>query len=202
MSRLRIVPIVEGHGEFQCIRTLLERIWREIVGGTFVDVLRPIRVKRQRVLQGNELQKALELAASKLAAAATDAPGMILVLLDADQDLPCALGPRLLDLAASVRPHADVACVVANVEYETWFVAAAESLTKYLALTEAAGPENPESLRLGKRWVETRFQGTRYTETQDQPRMTAAMDLALCRRRSPSFDKLCRELAARAAPRP
>ena len=32
---------------------------------------------------------------------------------------------------------------------------------------------------------------------RNQPRMTAAMDLALCRRRSPSFDKLCRELKQR-----
>ena len=30
-----------------------------------------------------------------------------------------------------------------------------------------------------------------------QPGMTQAMDMALCRRRSPSFDKLCRELERR-----
>jgi predicted ATPase len=37
----------------------------------------------------------------------------------------------------------------------------------------------------------------KYSETIDQPAMTADMDLSLCRRRSPSFDKLCRELEKR-----
>jgi hypothetical protein len=36
-----------------------------------------------------------------------------------------------------------------------------------------------------------------YAETVDQPRLTAAMDLQMCRERSKSFDKLCRELEKR-----
>jgi hypothetical protein len=91
-----------------------------------------------------------------------------------------------------------MACVLANVEYETWFAAAAESLTKYLDLPAGfTASESPEDARHGKAWVKHYFRGTKYSETQDQPGMTAAMDLALCRRRSPSFDKLCRELEQR-----
>jgi len=37
----------------------------------------------------------------------------------------------------------------------------------------------------------------RYAETIDQVRLTTAMDLNLCRSRSKSFDKLCRELEKR-----
>jgi hypothetical protein len=54
-------------------------------------------------------------------------------------------------------------------------------------------------LGLSKAWIEQRFKGTRYSETQDQPAMTLVMDLNLCRTRSPSFDKLCRELERRAS---
>jgi len=91
-----------------------------------------------------------------------------------------------------------VVCVLANPEYETWFVAAAESLEDFLDLGGGETlSEDPEKDGLKKAWIESRFRGLRYSETVDQPRMTAAMDLALCRSRSPSFDKLCRELSKR-----
>jgi hypothetical protein len=83
--------------------------------------------------------------------------------------------------------------VLAKIEYETWFVAAAESLRDYLDITESV-PDHPET-SAGKGWVQARFRGTKYSETIDQVRMTAAMDLSRCREGSPSFDKLCREIA-------
>jgi hypothetical protein len=91
-----------------------------------------------------------------------------------------------------------VSCVLAIVEYETWFVAAADSLRDFLDIPHTdTVPEAPEPRRSGKSWIERRFRGTKYSETVDQPKMTAAMDLPLCRQRSPSFDKLCRELEKR-----
>jgi hypothetical protein len=199
MKRLRVVPIVEGHGEYESVRPLLERIWLEVALGEYIDVLRPIRHGRQRLAREAELRRAVQLAASKLAnAGEKDMPGLILVLVDADDDPPCLLGPQLLNWAKQAHPDGDVACVVANVEYETWFVAAAESLSKYLDLRpDTAVPDNPERQRAGKGWIERRFRGPKYSETQDQPALTAAMDLSLCRRRSASFDKLCREFESR-----
>ena len=98
-------------------------------------------------------------------------------------------------LARQIRADADVSCVIANIEYETWFVAAAESLDEFLSLEDGSAiPVDPEHARHGKGWIQKRFRGPGYSETADQPRMTQAMDLALCRQRSPSFDKLCREL--------
>lgn len=88
----------------------------------------------------------------------------------------------------------DAACVIANLEFETWFVAAAPSLASELRLAAHEPPDDPEGQRLRKKWIEDRFRGARYSETLDQPRLTAKMDLNLCRARSPSFDKLCREL--------
>lgn len=200
MSRLCIVPIVEGHGEDSAVRILLQRVWAEILGGDYVEVLRPIRGKRFKLVKTEELERALNLAILKLRSSGSTDPSLILVLLDAETDLPCVLGPELLQRAKQLRSDADIACVLANVEYETWFVAAAQSLTRYLDLSsDKVLPESPETAGLGKGWIQHRFKGVKYSETVDQPAMTRAMDLAQCRLRSPSFDKLCRDLQARLA---
>ena len=200
MSRLRVAPIVEGHGEVGCVRILLERIWVELLGGEFIQVIQPIRQPRGRLAKRDGLQHAVRLAVLKLNdLPASNDPALVLVLLDADEDCPKDLAPRLLGFAREVDSRADVACVLANVEYETWFAAAAESLDKYLDREAISPPsESPEGSRHGKLWVEQRFRGAaRYSETQDQPAMTRAMDLTLCRGRAPSFDKLCRDLEQR-----
>jgi hypothetical protein len=51
-----------------------------------------------------------------------------LVLLDADDDCPAELGPKIQDRARQVVPHRSVSVVLANREYEAWFLAAAGSL--------------------------------------------------------------------------
>lgn len=197
MSLVRVAPIVEGHGEYESVRTLISRVWSEILAGEYVDVLRPIRQPRSKLVREADLQRAVKLAAAKLASVVepTDR-GHILLLLDAHDDAPCQLGPRLLEWMTNAASRDAVSCVVANVEYETWFVGAAESLHEFLD----RGPADsaialPEQARAGKRWIETRFRGPKYSETIDQVRMTAAMDMTICRERCPSFDKLCRELA-------
>jgi hypothetical protein len=198
LSRLRIFPIVEGHGENQAIRILLQRIWTELLGGEYVEVLTPFRGKRLKLVKPDEFARVLDAAVQKLRPSKSKDQALILVLLDADEDLPCVLGPQLLSLARTARSDADVSCVIANVEYETWFVAAAKSLTEFLRLAdESSIPSDPEGSRQGKGWIQRNFRSLKYSETIDQPAMTRTMDLTLCRQRSPSFDKLCRELEAR-----
>lgn len=88
--------------------------------------------------------------------------------------------------------------MIVNVEYETWFVAAAESLSAFMDLSrDSAVPEDPERTHQRKKWIQNRLRAIKYSPAVDQPAMTKAMDLTLCRQRSPSFDKLCRELEAR-----
>lgn len=198
MNRIRIAPVVEGHGEDQAVRTLLQRLWLRL-GGEHADVLKPIRGKRQALVREADLQRAIGLAALKLSSAPADCDGaVVLLLVDADDDLPCVLGPNLLSLLKKCRDDIDSICVIANREYETWFVAAAGSLGDYLDLPDEL-PTDPEGQRAGKQWVQRYFRGTKYSETVDQPRMSARMDLDLCRERSPSFDKLWRELELRRA---
>ncbi len=53
---------------------------------------------------------------------------MLLLLLDAEEDCPAKLAPRLLERARAARCDADVACVLAKRQLENWFKAAAASL--------------------------------------------------------------------------
>jgi hypothetical protein len=195
------VVIVEGDGEVIAVPLLLRRLWPEL-GGKYLEVLGPpIRRKRAEFERERELARAIGLAAAKLKhAPASEDPSAILILFDRDPSAqpPCYLGPQAQAWAMSAASHLDITCVVANVEYETWLVASAESLRAHLTMRPGETiPDFPEDQRCGKKWIESRFRGAKYSETQDQPKMTAAMDFSRARRRSPSFDKLCRELERR-----
>ena len=197
MRDLTIAPIVEGHGEEQSIRLLLQNLWT-FLGGTHVEVLKPIRRNRASLIKPDSVDLAHAVGLASLKLNQHQPPGVILILIDAEEDCRPGnvLGPALLRRAKAARADRDIACIVANTMYETWFVASAQTLSDFLHL-ENATPEDPEQRRLGKSWVKDHFKGIKYSETVDQPRMTARLDFALCRRRSPSFDKLCRELQHR-----
>ena len=201
MSRLRVAPIVEGHGDVQAFPVLLRRMWAELLGGEYIEVLRPIREKREQLMKPEQsaLCDMVQLAARNLLDPSRGPmPGLILVLVDAEDDLACQLGPALLKRAHECRSDIDIACVVANRCYETWFAAAADSLQHELDLTnDTELPVDPENQNLRKSWVEKRILRAKYSDRADQARLAAAMDLSQCRANSPSFDKLCRELEGR-----
>ena len=98
------------------------------------------------------MERAVGLAAYKLQQAGG---GLILILVDAEDD--CAkigpLGPLLLKRANRARADMDIACVIANVMYETWFVAAAASLGEYLEVKPEENPIDPEGAGAGKGWI-------------------------------------------------
>lgn len=186
-----IVPIVEGHGEVEAVRTLIVRTAQEVSPDIHVDVAQPIRVKRLLVVKPEELEKRIRLAARK---GGTD--GRILVLLDADQDCPAELGSQLLSRAQQERNDRRIAIVIAKTESEAWFVAAAPSLVGPWGLTaNVVAPADPESLASPKEWIRARMQGGRYRETTHQASLTSRFDLAMARRAAPSFDKMCRSVA-------
>lgn len=188
---LRIAAIVEGHGEVDAVPILLRRIAERTAPDFAVEVPRPIRVKRQQVLKPGELERAVELAALR---AGPD--GGILILLDADEDCPAALGSCLLRRAAATRPDHAIRVVLAKVEYEAWFLAAASSIAGRRGVDETAlPPPEPESIRDAKGWLSARMPvGHRYRETLDQAAFSAILDLDIART-APSFDKLWRDVA-------
>lgn len=184
----RIATIVEGHGDVAALPILLRRIAAHL--GTAVDIPRPIRVKRQQILKAGELERAVELAALR-----AKASKRILILLDADQDCPKNLAPKLLHRATVVRPDNAIRVVLPKTEYEAWFLAAADSIAGQRGIDSGAtAPAQPESIRNAKGWLSKRMPpGRPYSETLDQPALTAAFDLKAARA-APSFEKLWRDV--------
>lgn len=116
MTSVAVAPIVEGHGEVSAVRTLLTRVAQEFAPGCFVDALQPIRVSKSKIVSGpKELVRAIDLAALKLLASDSD-KGCVLLLLDADKDAACKLGPQILKTAVANRGHIAFSCVIAVVE--------------------------------------------------------------------------------------
>ena len=129
-----------------------------------------------------------------------------MLLLDADDDCPATLGPQFLNRATAIRPDIHIACVLANRQFENWFIAAAASLAGVGKLpADLVAVADPESGR-GAAWLTEqmkRLDGkSEYKKPGDALLLAQRMDLAECRANSPSFAKLCRELAARGPPPP
>ncbi len=144
-----LVAIVEGHGEVQAVPILIRRIAEAVSPGVVPEVSRPMRVKRSGLLKEGELERAIDLAARTVGA-----DGRILVLLDADRDCPAELGPRILLRANAARNDRLIRVVLAKVEYEAWFLAAADSIAGLRGLREdATAPVDPESIRDAKGWL-------------------------------------------------
>lgn len=193
-----IAPIVEGHGEVAAVRKLIERTLEPVADECVPQVLSPIRVSKSKVVQDvSELMRAVDLAALKLSSVTADRR-TVLLLLDADDDAACVLGPQLLAAIQSERAHLDVACVIAVIEFETWLVAGAGTLGPCMVdgFAEAI-PVDPEGQGTGTGWIERFIAERKYSETVDQVRLTARFDIATARIRSRSFDKFCRELEKR-----
>jgi len=91
----------------------------------------------------------------------------------------------------------EIVCVLPNVMFETWFVAAAESLRGQNDLpADLPKPDDPESDGLGKQWIKKHLP-RKYKETIDQPRFAGRMSLTECINSSRSFRKLIKELEQR-----
>jgi hypothetical protein len=179
--------IVEGQGDVASVSVIVRRI----AAAEGVHDLRILvyRVQRYAIVRPGELERAVERAARSLGGS-----GGILVVLDADDDLPCQLGPSLATRAATARGDVRTAVVIANREKEAWYLAAVESLRGRRGIPEEAGrPHDAEGIRGAKEWLASAM-GRPYSEVTDQPALSAQFDLNLAREGSPSFDKLWREL--------
>src|SRR2546426_143707 len=85
---VRLACIVEGHGEVSAVPVLIRRIAALFDAGLAVRIPQPIRTPRDKLLKEGELERAVELAARKVASS-----GAVLVLLDAHRACPAQLGP-------------------------------------------------------------------------------------------------------------
>lgn len=156
----------------------------------YFDVARPIRVPRGRLVKEDELEKAVRLASMK-----AGAQGLVIVLLDADDDCPAELGPAMLTRACTSHPPQRTSVVLANREFEAWYLAASDSIAGQRGLpSDFHWDGDPEGPRDAKGLLSAAMPGgMRYSETIDQPGFAAIIDLQAART-APSFDKLYRDL--------
>ena len=186
-----VASIVEGDGEVAALPVLLRRLGQWKTPAIHADVLAPIRVHKDRFLnRPEEFSRHLQLAAAKCGD-----EGWILLLLDADDDCPATKGAEIVERAKAILPHRRLAVVLANREYEAWFIAAAASLDGFRNFSWKAGDEagDAELPRNAKGWMRERMASGAYHETKDQPAFSARMNLGLAYKRSRSFRKLCSE---------
>ena len=187
---ISVASIVEGDGEVAALPVLLRRLsdWR--TPGVPVTLLKPIRVRRDRFLRrDDEFRRHLLLAANKCGEA-----GWILLLIDADDDCAATLGADIVTRASVAVPHRRVAVVLANREYEAWFIASAAALSGKRGFTFGCESSvDAEQPRDAKKWMADRMPNRGYHETTDQPASSAHLDLEQAFGGSRSFRKLCSE---------
>jgi hypothetical protein len=191
---VEIACIVEGDGEVQAVPLLVRRIIQE----SFPSLYVPVSVARNFRGRTKLMNRALFQTAVDGSARRIRRPGGILVLLDADSDCPVDLGRTLLSWAHEVRADVLTSVVVADREYETWFLAAADSLRNVRGLpANLTAPILLEAVQGAKEWLTSQIPlASPYSPTKHQASFSAQMGLALARERSRSFRKLEKEVQA------
>ena len=182
---MKIQPVVEGDGEVHAVPVLLRRLI-DACGAYDVGVGRPIKRTRHQLTNEFELARSVRLAGMQ------DDCAAILVLLDADNDCPKELAPTLRGWANSAAAGVPCAVVMAEREFEAWFLAAIESLRGTKGILDDALPHpDPETPRGAKERLEERMApGRTYSETADQASLTATFDLAVAYQGCRSFRTL------------
>jgi hypothetical protein len=187
-----IASVVEGHGEVPGLPALLHRIADDHT----VRSLRtppPFRRNKGTLVVPGGIEAAVQATAHRIGEA-----GGVLVLIDADDDRPGCRGPELLARARKARSDVPVSVVLANKEFEAWFLAGASSLAGHSGFPpDLAPPPQPESIRDAKGWLTAqrrRAGGQPYKPTVDQAPLARAFDMRQARAGARSFDKFWREV--------
>ena len=135
MAAFSVACIVEGHGEVPAVPIMIRRLVAKINPAVYANVQHPIRQSKGRLLSAGGLENAVELAVRGLPES-----GVVLIIIDSDDSCPKELAPKLLARAlqtAAGRRHVGV--VLAKMEFESWFIAAAESIAQEVAAGIRAG---------------------------------------------------------------
>jgi hypothetical protein len=187
---MRIVCIVEGQGDRDAAPIVIRRIINEIDPTLMIEIPKPIRIPKNKLLKEGELERAV-----KLAGLNASSSGAILVVLDSDDHCPAETGPELLKRAIGICGNIPLSVILAKREFESWFLAAAESLRGVRGLpNNLHAPSNPEAIHGAKEWLADRMGLRKYVATLDQPAFASLFDLATARR-ADSFDKFYREVS-------
>lgn len=183
--------IVEGQGDEEAVPELIRRLAQRSHPYVRVDCRAVQRVKRQKLVKPGELERSVEVLARKLTL-----PRGVLILVDSDREPPGCEAPKLLQRAKSARPDLEAGVVLAHYEFETWFLAAADSLRGLHGFNPpVAVIVDPEAIRGAKERLNRYMPANNpYGEVKHQKEFTKRFDLNAARRHSRSFDKCVREV--------
>jgi hypothetical protein len=173
-----IAPIVEGHGDVRSVPTLVARLFPE------VRIATPVRMSRTRVHDDQHLARMIGIARANIRE-----QGLILIVMDADEDCAARIGPDILTRAAAMAGDVPVLVTLAVREYESWIVGGIDDY----------GVTDPDAI--GNLKGRIRDRESQYKETVDQQRLTRLIDTALLESRSRSFRHLVQGLR-RLVPQP
>lgn len=203
MSVRRIIPIVEGYGEERAVPCLIRRWLQQRRLNQQFDVPDlAINAKGSGKLKAAYDRMRHIGIEHYVEAALRNRADAILVVLDADDE--CGnratgngLGPELLARARAAATHLPLAVVVANHEYEAWFLASLTSIRAAGLLpnhTRLPGTLLPESPRNCKGLI-SELMCCPYEETVHQLALTRGLTFSpRVKYRSPSYGKLLRDL--------
>lgn len=167
-----IVPIVEGHAEVYSMPVLMRRLlgeWSKYQ----LEIGNPVRVPRYQVIKQGELERRVAMAMQRPNCRS------VVVILDADDDCPKDLAPKLLERAKNVAQNTLVSVVLPKSEMESWFVGSIESLRGVRGISDTAcSAREPEGIRDAKGFLTKAMQEQRtYVEVDDQPAFAAQFDI-------------------------
>jgi Domain of unknown function (DUF4276) len=184
---VRIKPIVEGSGDVTAVPELLRRLQFDYgLGAHGVQIARPIKWKRSCFNSEAQVKRAVQLAKAE-----RDCVG-ILIIFDSDDDCPKTYASRVAEWSRQEARNIPCEVVMANREYEAWFLSAVESLRGRRGIREDATSEAaPEQIRGAKERLETKMHpNTSYSETTDQVALTRHADFRTAYASCRSFRKL------------
>lgn len=187
---MTVQPVVEGPGDERAMPILVRRILLELVGCHDAHCLRPFKLDRGKMVK--EEPSAKTLAVAQL----NEAVDYIVLVMDADKDCSKEIKENVSTWGANVvyRAAFDVICI--EKEYECWLLAAIESLHGVRGIDASAGvPNDVNAIRGAKGRISERMPaGISYSETADQPALTAMADLQQISARCPSFHRFVEKL--------
>jgi hypothetical protein len=189
----KIVPIVEGDGEITAVPVLLHRLLHEHSEHRFQIAMPKNAHGCSNLSKDGGIEKFVRYAWLE--------PNCVAVIVIVDGDMvsgcPIAFAKKLSARVRCLRGPHPVAIVIANREYEAWFLASLPSLigkqiTEYLRFpSDSVFVGDPESVRDVKGWFSRQFpRGKAYKETEHQAPMTRLINLNLARNGSRSFRRV------------
>lgn len=191
----RIVPIVEGEGEVEAVPKLLSKLLNEI-GRYEITVARPKNANgRSNLDKPGGLEDFVKLSWGERDC------GAVLILADADKECAVTLARAYVERLQVMSLKCPVVVVIAQCEYEAWFLASLATIVGKPWQGRAGLPPelgytgNCEAITGVKGWLGRHLPpGHSYKPAQDQVVLTTMLDLELTRENSRSFRRLCHAL--------